>query len=104
MVRLVRLGQATLAEAAQRFGVSRPTCFRMTRAFDQGGLHGLIPEPRVVWLSTENIAWGNPQFRFGVLGARNGAGPCEPARVPSKRKDCQSASSRFNGIVAPNFG
>ena len=44
MVRLVRLGQATLAEAAQRFGVSRPTCFRMTRAFDQGGLHGLIPE------------------------------------------------------------
>ena len=46
MVRLVGLGQATLAEAAQRFGVSRPTCFRMTRAFDQGGLHGLMPEPR----------------------------------------------------------
>ena len=46
MVRLVRIGKATLAEAAQRFGVSRPTCFRMTRAFDMGGLQGLIPAPR----------------------------------------------------------
>ena len=46
MVRLVRIGQATLAQAAARFGVSRPTCFRMVKAFDSGGLQGLIPAPR----------------------------------------------------------
>ena len=46
MVRLVRLGQATLAQAAARFGVSRPTCFRMVKSFDTGGLHGLVPAQR----------------------------------------------------------
>ena len=46
MVRLVRLGKATLAEAAARFGVSRPTCFRATKAFSESGLQGLVPEPR----------------------------------------------------------
>ena len=46
MIRLVRIEHATLAEAAKRFGVSRPTCFRMTKAFDRGGLQGLIPAPR----------------------------------------------------------
>ena len=46
MVRLVRLGKATLAQAAARFGVSRPTCFRMVKSFDRGGLQGLIPAPR----------------------------------------------------------
>ena len=46
MIRLVRTEHATLAEAAKRFGVSRPTCFRMTKAFDRGGLQGLIPAPR----------------------------------------------------------
>ena len=46
MVRLVRIGQATLAQAAARFGGSRPTCFRMVKAFDSGGLQGLIPAPR----------------------------------------------------------
>ena len=46
MVRLVRIGQATLAQAAARFGVSRPTCFRMVKAFDSAGLQGLIPAPR----------------------------------------------------------
>ena len=46
MVRLVRIGQATLAQAAARFGVSRPTCFRMVKAFESGGLQGLIPAPR----------------------------------------------------------
>ena len=44
MVRLVRLREATLAEAADRFGVSLSTCFRMTRAFREGGIAGLIPE------------------------------------------------------------
>ena len=46
MIRLVRIEHATLAEAAKRFGVSRPTCFRMSKAFDRNGLQGLIPAPR----------------------------------------------------------
>ena len=46
MVRLVRRREATLAEAAERFGVSRPTCFRMVKAFRGGGLAGLIPARR----------------------------------------------------------
>ena len=46
MVRLVRGDKATLAQAATRFGVSRATCFRMVKAFDSGGLQGLIPAPR----------------------------------------------------------
>ncbi|MCY3879255.1 MAG: helix-turn-helix domain-containing protein [Rhodobacteraceae bacterium] len=46
MVRLVRFEQVTLAEAARRFGVSRPTCFRLSRAFGRGGLEALIPAPR----------------------------------------------------------
>ena len=46
MVRLVRLGEATLAQAAIRFGVSRPTCFRIVKAFDGGGLQELIPARR----------------------------------------------------------
>lgn len=46
MVRLVRVGSATLAQAAERFGVSRPTCFRMVKAFDEGGLQELVPARR----------------------------------------------------------
>ena len=46
MVRLVRLGDASLGQAAARFGVSRPTCFRMVKAFDGGGLQELIPARR----------------------------------------------------------
>ena len=46
MVRLVRRGKATLAEAAARFGVSRPTCFRASKAFSESGLQGLVPAAR----------------------------------------------------------
>ena len=46
MVRLVLLEHQTLAQAARHFGVSRPTCFRMTRAFKNAGLEGLKPAPR----------------------------------------------------------
>ena len=46
MVRRVRRNQATLAQAAARFGVSRATCFRMVKSFDRGGLQGLIPARR----------------------------------------------------------
>ena len=45
MVRLVLFEDQTLAQAASRFGLSRPTCYRMTRAFRQGGLQALIPAP-----------------------------------------------------------
>ena len=46
MVRLVRIDRLTLAKAAERFGVSLPTCFRMVRAFARQGLPGLLPERR----------------------------------------------------------
>lgn len=46
MVRLVNEGKVTSAQVAARFGVSRPTCFRMVRAFEGGGLAGLIPARR----------------------------------------------------------
>lgn len=46
MVRLVRTERATLAQAAERFGVSRPTCFRIVRSFERGGLQELIPAKR----------------------------------------------------------
>lgn len=46
MVRLVRIDRLTLAKAADRFGVSLPTCFRMVKAFARQGLPGLLPERR----------------------------------------------------------
>ena len=46
MVRLVRLDRLTLAKAAERFGVSLPTCFRMVKAFARQGLPGLLPQRR----------------------------------------------------------
>lgn len=46
MVRRVRFDKLTLAKAAERFGVSLPTCFRAVKAFAQNGLQGLVPERR----------------------------------------------------------
>lgn len=46
MVRLVRLDKLTLAKAAERFGVSLPTCFRAAKAFARDGLQGLLPQRR----------------------------------------------------------
>ena len=46
MVRLVRLDKLTLAKAAERFGVSLPTCFRAVKAFASHGLQGLLSERR----------------------------------------------------------
>lgn len=75
LVRLVRVEHATLAEAAQRFGVSRPTCFRMTRAFDKGGLPGLMPAPRGPRkphkISPEIVAFATQhRLQHGRIGAR----------------------------------
>ena len=67
MVRLVRLGEATLAQAAARFGVSRPTCFRLVRSFDNGGLQGLIPAPRGP-RGPHKIHPGDAALRRGLQG------------------------------------
>jgi len=38
--------EASLREAAERFGTSVPTCVRANRAFREGGLQALIPQRR----------------------------------------------------------
>ena len=38
--------EASLREAAERFGASVPTCVRANRAFREGGLQALIPRRR----------------------------------------------------------
>lgn len=75
MVRLVRRRNATLAQAAERFGVSVPTCFRMVKAFRQGGLAGLIPRrrgPRGPRKITQEILQFARSYRarHGRIGAR----------------------------------
>ena len=75
MVREVRLGESTLAQAAARFGVSRPTCFRMVKAFDGGGLQELVPlrrGPRGPHkISPEIVRFvENHRARHGRVGAR----------------------------------
>lgn len=46
MLRHAREGGVTKAQAAQLFGVSRPTFYQAEAAFEQGGLVGLLPRPR----------------------------------------------------------
>jgi transposase len=46
MLRHARHGGATKSEAAELFGVSRPTFYQAEAAFEQGGLAGLLPRPR----------------------------------------------------------
>ena len=75
MVRLVRFGEATLAQAAERFGVSLPTCFRTVKAFGEGGLAGLIPRrrgPRGPHKITPEILRFVRLYRerYGRMGAR----------------------------------
>lgn len=41
-----RSEEASLREAAERFGASVPTCVRANRAFREGGLQALIPRRR----------------------------------------------------------
>ena len=45
MLRHARQGGVTKAEAAELFGVSRPTFYQAEAAFDQAGLAGLLPRP-----------------------------------------------------------
>jgi transposase len=46
MLRHARQDGVTKAEAAELFGVSRPTFYQAEAAFEQGGLAGLLPRPR----------------------------------------------------------
>lgn len=46
MLRHARQDGATKAQAAELFGVSRPTFYQAEAAFEQAGLAGLLPRPR----------------------------------------------------------
>lgn len=75
MVRCVKLKKMTLAQAATRFGVSRPTCFRLSKAFRSGGLQGLIPAlrgpKRAHKITAEVLTFvDNYRSAFGYTSAR----------------------------------
>ena len=94
MVRLVRVDEASLAQAAARFGVSRPTCFRMVKAFDGGGLPGAHPGAARAARTAQDQP-GDPALRRELQGpARPGgsapAGPADRGRV---RRQGSSARS-----------
>ena len=46
MLRHARQGGVTKAEAAELFGLSRPTFYQAEAAFEQSGLAGLLPQQR----------------------------------------------------------
>jgi len=46
MLRHARQDGVTKAEAAELFGVSRPTFYQAEAAFEHAGLAGLLPQPR----------------------------------------------------------
>ena len=46
MLRRVRVDERPIAEAAARFGVSRPTYYKIDADFEAGGLPGLLPRKR----------------------------------------------------------
>lgn len=46
LVRRVHSEGRPVAETARRFGVSRPTCYKLSGAFEREGLAGLLPRKR----------------------------------------------------------
>ena len=71
MLRHARQDGVTKAEAAELFGVSRPTFYQAEAAFDQAGLAGLLPQqrgpksahkltPQVMSLIEEHYRAGDP--------------------------------------------
>ena len=67
--------QASLRDAAERFGTSVPTCVRANRAFREGGLQALIPRrrgPRGARKITAEILAFVEEFRtrHGPVGSR----------------------------------
>jgi transposase len=58
MLRRVRIEGLAIAEAAARFGVSRPTFYKAQSGFDRQGLIGLLPAkrgPRTAHKLTEEV-------------------------------------------------
>lgn len=67
--------EASLREAAERFGTSVPTCVRANRAFREGGLQALIPRRRgprgAHKITAEIIAFVEDyRTRHGPVGSR----------------------------------
>ena len=67
--------EASLREAAERFGASVPTCVRANRAFREGGLQALIPQRRgprgAHKITAEIIAFVEEyRTRHGPVGSR----------------------------------
>jgi transposase len=46
LVRRVQIDGRPITETAQRFGVSRPTCYKLSADFEREGLPGLLPRKR----------------------------------------------------------
>jgi transposase len=46
MLRLVKVEKASISEAAQAFGFSRPSFYQARSSFQDGGLAGLLPHKR----------------------------------------------------------
>ncbi len=75
MLRHVRKGGATKAQAAELFGLSRPTYYQAEAAFERDGLFGLLPKsrgPRSAHKLTEEVMQLlHEQQRAGITGARS---------------------------------
>jgi transposase len=46
MLRRVSIEKASVTEATEEYGVSRPTYYQTKSSFDKGGLAGLVPRKR----------------------------------------------------------
>lgn len=82
MLRRVSLEGCSVTEAADRFGMSRPTYYRSQADFERDGLAGLLPErrgPRGPHKLTAEVAefLGGELTREGGLGAKELAGRVE---------------------------
>ena len=75
MLRHAREGGATKAQAAELFGLSRPTYYQAESAFEREGLFGLLPKARgprsAHKLTDEVMQLLHEQQRAGVTGARS---------------------------------
>ena len=71
MVRRVRAEGATVTEAAETFGFSRPTFYQAQRALDEEGLPGLVPKrpgPKGAHKLTEEVMAFVAELREGDSG------------------------------------
>ena len=71
MVRRVRTEGATVTEAAETFGFSRPTFYQAQRALDEEGLPGLVPKrpgPKRAHKLTDEVMAFVDELREGGSG------------------------------------